>query len=476
MDEQEDVESINKRLYNMEVPNEPIKKIMFYFTVLHGVIDYRFPENFINFDNPYFKTYNEMEQFCAIAQSFNPELLHTNNVIIYYNKKEFYEYHQIKDDDNGSPYEFKVIDPKDAADPQFHKNYVNNFNIPNINYHEKEFDIEIPKKVTFPHSEESDDSAEDYYYTEGLEANYLSQSNNHYEYNDNKKNKQYQNYRKKYNGEIMNHDKSTLKSCFYPNQELETISANPEEEEMTEQVDDDETEGVVEKVNIVNKLVVTHDWVDYIYNQPMKQLLKNLKTAVKEEDVIRVKTISLPKNVFFYLSILLLLLILACAITLIDYCAKLNVNHKFLDLNKDEVSIEGNRDSVIVPCKKCYHRVRTGNNLGISAGCFDIFFVFFIFILWIVLQCGPCKKNKKKNGKKKNVKTQKVGLNMVHILVFAVITLISFIISVIAEIFIIIGIATHCYKFVHDSSRTQLICNSIIIVSYILVIMFYFKQ
>lgn len=484
MDDQKDVDSINNRLYNLEVPNEPIKKIMFYFTVLHDVIDYRFPENYLNFNNPYFKTYNEMEKFLALANALNPEILHNNNAIIYYSKKEFYKYYQVTDDDNGNPYEFKVIDPKDAADPKFHKNYENNFNIPNINYHEREFDIGIPNKVEFPDSEDTD-TVEDYYYEEGLEDNYQIKPNEHYEYVDDDKKKQYLNYRKKYNEKIVKKKKrTTLASTFYPNQADENPNGNQEEEDLDS---NDDTRVDLEKVNIINKLVVTKDWVNYIYTQPVKQLMKNLKTAVKEEDVIRVKTISLPKNIFFYLSIFLLLLILACSIALITICAKLNFNKKFKDLDKGHDhskkailldKIDYSNDTVIVPDKSAYHRVRNGNNLGITSGCFGIFFVFFIFILWIILSIGQTTRSRKyrnsRRGKKKEPK--KYGLNMVHILVFALLTLISFIISLIAEIFIIIGIAKDTYVFVHHSSRDQLICNSLILVSYILVIIFYFKQ
>ena len=85
MNDQNEIDLINKRLYGLEVPNEPIPKIMFYFTVLHDIIDYPFPYNFINFNNPYFKTNEEVKQFLSLAKSLNPEFLHLNNAIIYHN-------------------------------------------------------------------------------------------------------------------------------------------------------------------------------------------------------------------------------------------------------------------------------------------------------------------------------------------------------------------------------------------------------
>ena len=128
MNDQTDIDLINKTLYGLDVPNEPIKRIMFYFTVLHDAIDYEFPPNYLNYNNPYFKTYSEMQKFFALAIALKPENLHTNNVLIYYNKKNFYKPNQ-----NDCRYEFKIIDPKESSDLKFHKNYQNSFNIKNIN-------------------------------------------------------------------------------------------------------------------------------------------------------------------------------------------------------------------------------------------------------------------------------------------------------------------------------------------------------
>ena len=50
MENQQDLEFINDKLYSLEVPNEPIKNIMFYFTVLSEVIDFQFPENYLNYE------------------------------------------------------------------------------------------------------------------------------------------------------------------------------------------------------------------------------------------------------------------------------------------------------------------------------------------------------------------------------------------------------------------------------------------
>lgn len=88
MIDQEDVDFINDKLYCLSVPDEAIKKIMFYLSILINVINYKFPENFLNYDHPYFRTCNEMEEFLSLARSFDPEFLYQNNVIIYYNNKK----------------------------------------------------------------------------------------------------------------------------------------------------------------------------------------------------------------------------------------------------------------------------------------------------------------------------------------------------------------------------------------------------
>lgn len=90
MNDQKDIDSINKHLYSLEFPVDPIKKIMFYFNTIHNVIDYQFPANYLNYENPYFQTYLEMKKFLSVANSLSPEFLHINNAIIYYNNKKFY--------------------------------------------------------------------------------------------------------------------------------------------------------------------------------------------------------------------------------------------------------------------------------------------------------------------------------------------------------------------------------------------------
>ena len=109
MDNQDDIDFINNKLYSLDVPNEPIKNIMFYF--------------------PYFSSSKEMENFLILAKSLNPDFLYHHNVIIYFNDKTFYKYYQLNDDQNGKPYEFKIIDAKESLNPLFNSNYQNVFNI-----------------------------------------------------------------------------------------------------------------------------------------------------------------------------------------------------------------------------------------------------------------------------------------------------------------------------------------------------------
>lgn len=89
MNDQSDISYINQNLYQLKLPDEPMHTLMFYFKILNSVIDYPFPANFLNYDAPYFKTYNEVKQFMSLANALNPEVLHLNNVLIYYNNKNY---------------------------------------------------------------------------------------------------------------------------------------------------------------------------------------------------------------------------------------------------------------------------------------------------------------------------------------------------------------------------------------------------
>lgn len=129
------------------------------------------------------------------------------------------------------------------------------------------------------------------------------------------------------------------------------ISDHIEEEELNEII---QRTDIIEKVNIINKLVCSKEWINTIYYKPMKKAMRNLKSILEVDDVIRTKNVSMPKNIFFYLLILVVLIIIACACFLIYSTVTLDANEKFLQLNdpiNKSVSekIDYNNDTVIVP-------------------------------------------------------------------------------------------------------------------------------
>ena len=53
---------------------------------------------------------------------------------------------------------------------------------------------------------------------------------------------------------------------------LEDINEEENENEMNGNID----ETITIKVNIINKIVASNDWINYIYNEPMKKNLSNI--------------------------------------------------------------------------------------------------------------------------------------------------------------------------------------------------------
>lgn len=146
---------------------------------------------------------------------------------------------------------------------------------------------------------------------------------------------------------------------------------------------------------------------------------------------------------------------------------------------KDSSNMKEKRKNVnnsdIIPCKKCYRHIRDGNILSIISGSFAIFFIVFLFCLYVAISCATKNENKKKKNSEKKKKIGK-GINMIYICTFSLLTVVAIIISLIAEIFIIISITQKTYSFFHDDTVSEIWTNSIIFICYILIIIFYFKQ
>lgn len=512
MDDQQDLDFINDKFYSLAVPNEPIKQIMFYFTVLNEVIDFHFPDNYLNYEHPYFKTNSEMQEFLSLAQSLNPELLYQNNVIIYFDNKEFFKYYQLYDDKKGLSYEFKIVHSSESTNPIFSKNYQNNFNISNIDKKEKEFEVTIQNKIDLPHYDDSceNTSEENYLEDEEKDDNFQYEYNEQYDSinntteSDDDESPNYNNIQKFYNEDHINKnvEKEILKYAYHNQMKSDD-----------ELDDNEEIEIYTEKVKIINKLIVTKDWIDFIYYKPTKVLFSNLRTVIKGEDVIREKSISLPKNVFFYLELIFLALLICCSSTLLSWSSTLKNDQRFrqyegrnlsednnnnrpkisdifsLSLNIKQISTDFNdfvtnpkniikylentnyqNDTIIVPNKKKYDIIFKGCQLGETSGIFGV--IFFTFVIYMCIRVAREKKIKYQKEQNK----KKVGLNMCHIIVFVFLTLLAFILTFVAEIYIGIAFAQHSYLFIHISLRTQIILNSLMFVSYATIVIFYFMM
>ncbi|OHT13509.1 hypothetical protein TRFO_16262 [Tritrichomonas foetus] len=84
MDIEEEVELINQEFDKDESPSEPLKKVMFYLAIIHKIIDYNFPENFVNYMNPYFNNPDEINELILLAKLLNPEYLKELGIIRIY--------------------------------------------------------------------------------------------------------------------------------------------------------------------------------------------------------------------------------------------------------------------------------------------------------------------------------------------------------------------------------------------------------
>lgn len=459
MNDQRDIDFINKKLYKVTPQRESVKSIMFYFTILHNIIDYPFPMNYLNFNAPFFKTNKDLKQFIFLAKALNPEFLQINNTLIFYNNKKFYQSRY-----NIHLYEFKVINPSEANSSKFQKNYENSFNIHNIDSNQIQFEVVVPQNTQDPYFESSEsENGEEFYYDENNNNN---NSDNPYKTSNKDVVTDYDDIRKKYNQQIIESHKKT--NYLYENQLA--IDCEDEDENNKEL---DDIQAINEKVNIINMLVCSNEWLDNVYYKPMKKLMKSVFN--NNNDEIRVKSVSFHKNVFFYLLIFLTLIVIACSAVLIYSCATLKNSEKFNELNNNNDSliqepIDYNNDTVIVPCKSCYKSIKLGCQMGIVSGEFSIFFIIFVIAMYIgmrIYQSDKCNKNGKRKRK---------GFNIWHILTLAFLHLTAFVLCAIAEIFIILGLLHHTYFFIHKESRSQLIVNSILLTSIFLYLIFYFKK
>lgn len=251
-----------------------------------------------------------------------------------------------------------------------------------------------------------------------------------------------------------------------------------------------------ENVKIIHKLVATNDWINFIYYEPQKQLLSNMKKSIKKDE-IRTKSISLPKNIFFYLEILSFVLLAISSWLLFSWSVMLNGDQRFLmyggkknstdfenitsmffmqtkaNFNEtlDNITnpIDYNNDTTIIPEIDKYHKTNKGCKYGLASSILANFFlVFFIYMCIRVAREKYAKYKEYHKGKK-------VGLNICMIFLFILLTLVVFLLTIVAEIYIIISLAQETYKFIHTLVKNQLISNSLLFVSYVMIILFYFK-
>lgn len=150
-----------------------------------------------------------------------------------------------------------------------------------------------------------------------------------------------------------------------------------------------ENSKVIEKVNIINKLVISKECIDIIYNDPMKKSIKNMKAVLTNDDEVRLKSVSMPKNVFFYFIIGLVIILISCSSVLIHAATTLMGDQRFKDLNRDNSKSSNQKvdcllesqenqsyETVIVPCKSCYNRLMNGNKMAIDLAVLPFFSSF----------------------------------------------------------------------------------------------------
>lgn len=485
----EDVPLINQQLSTLKVPNEPIQKLMFYFTVLHNVIDFHFHSNYLNFNNPYFPHSTQMEEFLALAKALNPEMLHESNVIIFYDDLNFFNLYETHD----IPNQFRVIDPNDATLKIFHKNYYSPSNVFTIDTRKKSFELLVRSSLDFSQIEDSKEIPH-----EGLDTESAYYDNNHenqqaepaYEseitLNDrlsvnvtNFDSKHYESYRHTYNQALLA-QLETIHVGLPPRSSKSSAITGPNSNKNPYEEEEDvyqEEESYVTTVNIMNKLVVTNDWIDYIYNQPLHELMKSLKKITNEEDQIRTRSIKIPFNIYFFLTIVFMLCVFGCSIVMIVKSAQLISNSKFKELGHTKSSvrclivkdIDWDDDSVIVPCGKCHHKAHVATSLSIATAVLGIIYILFVFYSWI----RQSAETKIESGK---IKTKSATINIAHILLLINITLAAHILAYVTEGFLIWAYCQHTYWFVRKPILRCLEMNSTIIVCYILIMVLYFKK
>ena len=70
----------------------------------------------------------------------------------------------------------------------------------------------------------------------------------------------------------------------------------------------------------------------------------------------------------------------------------------------------------------------------------------------------------------------KAGLNMCHIIAFVLFIFAAFLLSFLAQIFLVIAHNQETYPEFHSFMGTQLVMNSLMFIFYIFIIIFYFKM
>lgn len=479
------LDKINEYLHARTVPNDSIKKMMFYFKIISNIVDYDFKENFTNYHNPYFKSNEEMNSFVALAQKLNPSDLQSLNVLIICNDKSLYN---AKDDD--PLYEYKIINPKLAKSPQFLENYKNSFNIYNIDTTKNSIVIKENDKLEFSEPFSIDEN----YYDEAVEnqptidtpaTSPPSETPEQAE--------RFEKYRKRFN-------RKRLKKLEKEDQEHYIIPIADEEEEPSNQPN----EPKASKAKVMNKLLASSDWIHTIYDTSFTNLYNNMKVMEFEEDRMRTKSITLPRNIFFYLSIVFLIVLFSCACVMINAAKTLNDNDKFWllggqnrtstqSVRSDEpnhsfaqilsgaleyvyhqnlllkTDINYSNDTVIVQNNHAFYVTKTANDLAITTGVFSIFFVLFICYMWIRV----AREQKEALTKKP---TKNVGINLIHVVVLLLFTLVIVVVAIVGEGYAAAGFIIKTYDFIHSKQCLILEMNSIIIVCYVLIFLFYFKH
>lgn len=421
---------LNEELKSISIPTSPVQKIMYYFKIIQNINHYQFPPNYLDYDNPYFECTNDYNEFLSLAVSLHPQILNEKKLFVFANNESDAENvfnHQSISVNLSN--QFKLID------------------INQSNKNEKSEVAEIPKNEnTFIIKKRINFS------------DLLTKSLMHWSQNSN-------------GNDILDE-----------NNEFEDEEQSTSNENICADLNSDDLANPPESVTLktFHQLIASNEWTNYVYYEPLKYLLNTYQMTLNSKDSIRQSSIKLKRNVFFYLTILMLVIIFCCSIPLSVLASGFMDNDKFLEYgginvteyrNKKKNNIafssnQENNETEIIVNRHEFNIIRISMWFTVTSAVCG--FVFIIFIFYLVCRV------RKENNTKANI--NKVGLKLCHVCTVIIFDLVIFLFSLVAEALLSYCTCTGEYEFITTTSLHCVLLNTFLIVCYILVIVFYFKK